>query len=47
MRVGYDLGQVQRTQGRLDAALATYRQGLEATGETGPPLPPRAWPSWG
>jgi LuxR family transcriptional regulator, maltose regulon positive regulatory protein len=38
MRVGYDLGQVQRAQGRLGAALATYQQGLEA-GEAGPELP--------
>jgi ATP/maltotriose-dependent transcriptional regulator MalT len=34
MRVAYDLGQVQRTQGRLDAALITYRHGLTTTGET-------------
>jgi LuxR family maltose regulon positive regulatory protein len=33
MRVCYDLGQVQRAQGNLDAALATYRQALEAAGE--------------
>jgi LuxR family maltose regulon positive regulatory protein len=33
MRVCYDLGQVQRAQGRLDAALATYRQALELAGE--------------
>jgi LuxR family maltose regulon positive regulatory protein len=33
MRVWYDLGQVQRAQGNLDAALATYRQALEAAGE--------------
>ncbi len=33
MRVCYDLGQVQRAQGRLDAALATYRQALETAGE--------------
>ena len=32
-RVGYDLGQVQRAQGNLDAALLTYRQALEAAGE--------------
>jgi len=35
MRVCYDLGQVQRAQGNLDAALATYRQALEAAGENG------------
>jgi LuxR family maltose regulon positive regulatory protein len=39
MRVGYDLGQVQRAQGRLGAALATYQQGLEAAGEAGSELP--------
>jgi LuxR family transcriptional regulator, maltose regulon positive regulatory protein len=33
MRACYDLGQVQRAQGRLDAALATYRQALGAAGE--------------
>jgi LuxR family transcriptional regulator, maltose regulon positive regulatory protein len=32
MRVGYDLGQVQRAQGRLGAALATFQQGLEQAG---------------
>jgi LuxR family maltose regulon positive regulatory protein len=36
MRVGYDLGQVQRAQGRLGAALGTYQQGLEQAG----PEPP-------
>ena len=35
MRVCYDLGQVQRAQGHLDAALATYREALEITGEGG------------
>jgi LuxR family transcriptional regulator, maltose regulon positive regulatory protein len=35
MRVCYDLGQVQRTQGRLGAALATYQQALEVAGEAG------------
>jgi LuxR family transcriptional regulator, maltose regulon positive regulatory protein len=39
MRVGYDLGQVQRAQGRLGAALHTYRLGLEAAGEAGGQLP--------
>src|SRR5262249_52415230 len=39
MRVGYELGQVQRAQGRLGAALASYRQGLKATGEADPGLP--------
>jgi len=33
MRVCYDLGEVQRAAGNLDAALATYRQALEVTGE--------------
>jgi LuxR family transcriptional regulator, maltose regulon positive regulatory protein len=34
MRVCYDLGEVQRAQGNLDAALATYRQALEVAGES-------------
>jgi LuxR family transcriptional regulator, maltose regulon positive regulatory protein len=34
MRVCYDLGQVQRAQGNLDAALATYRQALDTLGES-------------
>jgi LuxR family transcriptional regulator, maltose regulon positive regulatory protein len=33
-RVCYDLGEVQRAQGNLDAALATYRRALEVTGES-------------
>jgi LuxR family maltose regulon positive regulatory protein len=33
MRACYDLGQVQRAQGNLDAALATYRQALQLAGE--------------
>jgi LuxR family maltose regulon positive regulatory protein len=32
-RVCHDLGQVQRAQGNLDAALATYRQALDMAGE--------------
>jgi len=32
MEVCYDLGQVQRARGDLDAALATYRQALETAG---------------
>jgi LuxR family maltose regulon positive regulatory protein len=32
-RVCHDLGQVQRAQGNLDAALATYRQALEPAGQ--------------
>jgi LuxR family maltose regulon positive regulatory protein len=35
MRVCYDLGQVQRAQGRLGAALHTYQQELQAAGEAG------------
>jgi LuxR family transcriptional regulator, maltose regulon positive regulatory protein len=34
-RVCHDLGQVQRAQGNLDAALATYRQTLDIAGEGG------------
>jgi LuxR family transcriptional regulator, maltose regulon positive regulatory protein len=34
MRVCYDLGQVQRAQGNLDAALGTYRQALEEADES-------------
>ena len=34
MRVYYDLGEVQRAQGNLDAATATYRQALEEAGES-------------
>jgi LuxR family maltose regulon positive regulatory protein len=34
MRVWYDLGEVQRAQGHLDAALATYRQALDTFGES-------------
>jgi len=36
-RVCYDLGQVQRAQGNLDAALATYRQALEGASESSQP----------
>ena len=32
-RVRYDLGEVQRAQGDLKAALATYQQGLDTVGE--------------
>ena len=39
MRVAYDLGQVQRAQGRLGTALTTYQQGLETIGVAGPELP--------
>jgi LuxR family maltose regulon positive regulatory protein len=34
MRVCYDLGEVQRAQGNLDAALATCRQALDTFGES-------------
>ncbi|HEY7431182.1 MAG TPA: hypothetical protein VH641_10670 [Streptosporangiaceae bacterium] len=34
MRACYDLGEVQRAQGNLDAAQATYRQALEEAGES-------------
>jgi LuxR family maltose regulon positive regulatory protein len=37
MRVRYDLGQVQHAGGDLDAALATYSQALEVTGESSQP----------
>jgi LuxR family transcriptional regulator, maltose regulon positive regulatory protein len=37
MRVRYDLGQVQRARGDLDAALATYRQALGTAGESSQP----------
>jgi ATP/maltotriose-dependent transcriptional regulator MalT len=39
MRVCYDLGRVQRAQGRPDAALATYREALSAAGESSQPPP--------
>ena len=39
MEVCYDLGQVQRAQGHLDAALTTYRQALESAGEGGSEAP--------
>jgi LuxR family maltose regulon positive regulatory protein len=35
MRVCYDLGEVQRAQGNLDAALATHRQALDTFAESG------------
>jgi LuxR family transcriptional regulator, maltose regulon positive regulatory protein len=41
MLVGYDLGQVQRAQGRLSAALASYQRWLEPAGQAGR-LPPHA-----
>jgi LuxR family maltose regulon positive regulatory protein len=39
MRVAYDLGQVQRVQGRLGTALATYQQWLEGGAEIDRQLP--------
>jgi LuxR family maltose regulon positive regulatory protein len=35
LRVCYDLGEVQRARGNLDAALATYRQAFGPAGESG------------
>src|SRR5262249_26100173 len=40
MRVGYELGRVQRAQGRLGAALRTYEQALEIAGKAGRAPPP-------
>jgi LuxR family maltose regulon positive regulatory protein len=40
------LGQLRRAQGRLDAALGTYRRALEFTAAPGCPCPPRAWRRW-
>jgi LuxR family transcriptional regulator, maltose regulon positive regulatory protein len=40
LRASCDLGQVQRAQGRLGAAIRTYQQGLEAASEAGHQLPP-------
>ena len=37
MRVCYDLGQILRARGHLDAALATYRQALGTAGESSQP----------
>jgi LuxR family transcriptional regulator, maltose regulon positive regulatory protein len=36
MRARYDLGEVQRAQGNLDAALTTHRQALDTAGESSP-----------
>ena len=43
---GYQLGQVQRAQGRLDAAARTYQQALETTAVTGRPALPAAGPAY-
>src|SRR5215510_3101791 len=40
MRVGYELGRVQRAQGRLGAALRTYEQELEIASKVGRAPPP-------
>ena len=42
----YQLGQVQRAQGRLDAAAATYSRTLGIAAESGPPLAPPAGPAY-
>jgi LuxR family maltose regulon positive regulatory protein len=42
----YQLGQIQRAQGRLDAAVQTYRQALEATAVPGQPPLPAAGPAY-
>jgi LuxR family maltose regulon positive regulatory protein len=39
LRPAYDLGEVQRAQGRLGAALATFEQALAIASEAGSPLP--------
>ena len=43
---GYELGQVQRARGRLDAAVRTSRQALEMTAVPGRPPPPAAGPAY-
>jgi LuxR family transcriptional regulator, maltose regulon positive regulatory protein len=42
----YQLGQVQRAQGRLDAAAATYQKTLDIAAESGPPPAPPAGPAY-
>ena len=42
----YQLGQVQRAQGRLDAAVRTCQQALEITAPPGRPPPPAAGPAY-
>ena len=42
----YQLGQIQRAQGRLDAAVRTYRQALEVTAVPGQPPLPAAGPAY-
>ena len=43
---GYELGQVQRGQGRLDAAIQTCQQALEITAVPGQPPIPAAGPAY-
>ena len=47
VRCACDLGQVQRAQGRLDAALDAYQQALEIGTESGRPLPAAGMPQVG
>ena len=42
----YQLGQVQRAQGRLDAAAATYQKTLDIAAGSGPPPAPPAGPAY-
>ncbi len=42
----YQLGQVQRAQGRLDAAAETYQKTLDIAAKTGPPPSPPAGPAY-
>src|SRR5580658_3615401 len=42
----YQLGQVQRAQGRLDAAAETYQKTLDMAAESGPPPAPPAGPAY-
>jgi len=42
----YQLGQVQRGQGRLDAAAETYQKTLDMAAESGPPPAPPAGPAY-
>ena len=43
---GYQLGQVQRAQGRLDAAVRTCLRALDFTAPPGQPPPPAAGPAY-
>jgi LuxR family maltose regulon positive regulatory protein len=42
----YQLGQVQRAEGRLDAAAETYQKTLDIAAESGPPPAPPAGPAY-